>query len=404
MKLESIGGWKNINPLKKRAYGLKFYIAKQWSKLIPGSKIIAVAGNLGKSTTVSLLGAVLSQKMRLAKTQSPALQNSIGNFLSLADVVFKISPKIEKAVIELDPKSVQEVDNLKEFIKFNTLIITNFSDLKESFPDESIKIGAAFEQLIKILDEKGTLILNWEDASVRRFADKFAGNVIFYGLEEKNCHVWASNIRVENFQTIFELNYGVERVEIRSNLLGFHQVATMLSASATAINLGFSLISVKKGIEKVLPLEGRMDVLNGVNGSIIIDDTYDGDTKGFFEALKTINLIPARRRIVVLGEMSADIKTSEKIHILIAREIYSNKIDLVLLGTGQTKFIETELTNLGFIPERMLSSLQNPGLISNLVKILGKGDVILIKGHPNLRFNEVVKRISKTKATSSLKY
>lgn len=397
MKLESIQGWKNINAFKRQAYGLKFYMAKQYSKMIPSSKIIAVAGNLGKSTTVSLLSSILSQKFVLAKTQSPALQNSVENFLSLADAVFKITPKTQKAIIELDPKSHQEVDNLKEFVKFNCLVITNFSDLKESFPDESVKSGMALEELIKVLDSKGTLILNWEDASVRRFADKFTGNVVFFGLEEKNCHVWASNIRIENFQTIFELNYGVERVEIRSNLLGAHQLPAMLAAAAAAINLDISLISVKKGIEKVVSLEGRMDVLNGVNGSIIVDDTYDGDTKGFFEALKTINLIPARRRIVVLGEMSADIKTSEKIHTLIAREIYSNKIDLVLLGSGQTKFIETELINLGFIPERMLASLQNPAIVSNLVKILGKGDIVLVKGHPNLRFSEVVKRVSKAK-------
>lgn len=84
-------------------------------------------------------------------------------------------------------------------------------------------------------------------------------------------------------------------------------------------------------------------------------------------------------------------------HIQIAREIYSNKIDLVLLGTGQARHVEEELGKLGFIPERMISGLQNPGIVSNLLKILGKGDVVLIKGHPNLRFNEIVKKITKVK-------
>jgi len=95
--------------------------------------------------------------------------------------------------------------------------------------------------------------------------------------------------------------------------------------------------------------------------------------------------------------LEADVKVSEKIHTQIAREIYSNKIDLVLLGSGQAKFIEEELAKLGFIPERMLSGLQNPAIVSNLVKILAKGDAVLLKGHPNLRLNEVVKRVSKSK-------
>ncbi len=398
MKLENIQGWKNINPLKKRAYAIKLYMAKQYAKMVPSSKIIAVTGTLGKSTAVSLLYSILTPRMVLPKVENPALQNSVENFLSLADRVFKVSPKIQKAILELDPKTPSEVDNLREFIKFQTLAITHFSELKETFPDESEKVAAAYEELIRLLDNNGNLILNWEDASVRRFGDKFSGsNIIFFGLDSKNCHVWASNLRIENYQTLFELNYGVERVEVRSNLLGFHQVIPILTASAIAINLGFSLISIKKGIEKLESLEGRMEVVTGINNSIIIDDTYDGETKAFSEALETLNLIPARRRIVVLGEMSADYKTSEKVHTLIAREIYSNKIDLVLLGGGQTKFIEAELNKLGFIPERMLSGLQNPAIVANLIKILGKGDVVLIKGHPNLRFSEIVKKVSKAK-------
>jgi UDP-N-acetylmuramoyl-tripeptide--D-alanyl-D-alanine ligase len=287
MKLDNIQGWKNVNPFKKRAYGIKFYMAKQYSRLVPASKVIAVTGTLGKSTAVSLLHSILSPKMVLPKTENPSLQNSIENFLSLADRVFKISPKIDKAILELDPKTPNEVDNLKEFIKFKTLAITHFSELKESFPDESEKLAAAYEELIRMLGTDGTLVLNWEDASVRRFGDKFSGsNIIFFGFDEKNCHVWASNMRIENYQTIFELNYGVERVEIRSNLMGYHQLIPILAASAIAINLGVSLISIKKGIEKLESLEGRMEVVTGLNNSIIVDDTYDGETKAFFEALE----------------------------------------------------------------------------------------------------------------------
>lgn len=398
MKLDNIQGWKSINPLKKRAYAVKFYLAKQYSKMVPASKVIAVTGTLGKSTAVSILYSILGPKMVLPKIEKPSLQNSVENFLSLANGVFKITPKVEKAILEIDPKTPNEVDNLKEFIKFQTLAITHFSELKDTYPEDSEKVAASYEELIRMLDKDGTLVLNWDDSAVRRFADKFSGsNVIFFGFDEKNCHVWASNMRIENYQTIFELNYGVERVEVRSNLLGFHQIVPILTAAAIAINLGHSLISIKKGIERLDSLEGRMDVVPGLNNSIIIDDTYDGEIKAFSEALETANHIPARRRIVVLGEMSADYKTSERAHTLIAREIYSNKIDLVLLGAGQTKHVEAELTKLGFIPERMLSGLQNPAIVANLIKILGKGDVVLVKGHPNLRFSEIVKKVSKAK-------
>src|SRR5688572_18948027 len=115
MKLDSIQGWKNVNPLKKRLFGVKFYAAKQYARLVPASKIIAVSGTLGKSTAVALLYSILTPKMLLPKVENPSLQNSVENFLTLAGRVFKISPKIEKAILELDPKTPSEVDNLKEF-------------------------------------------------------------------------------------------------------------------------------------------------------------------------------------------------------------------------------------------------------------------------------------------------
>lgn len=397
--MEKIQGWKNINPIKKRVYSLKFYLAKQYSRLVPASKIVAITGSLGKSTAAGILYSILSSKMAVKKLKQPFMQSPLDNFLDSADSLLKVSPKTEKAIFELGLSNVAEVDNLKEFIRFSTLVITQISDFKESFPDLAEKYYAAIEELVRLLPEEGSLILNWEDPQIRRLSDKLyaKSGVVFFGFDEKTCHVWASKKRIENFQTIFELNCGVERVEIRSNLLGFHQIIPMLAASAAAINMGFSLIAVKKGIEKFEPFPGRMDVVSGLNNSVIIDDTYDGDAKAFFEALQTINLIPARRRIVVIGELEADVSVSEKIHTQIAREIYSNKIDLVLLGSGQAKFIEEELIKLGFIQERMLSGLQNPAIVSNLVKILGKGDVVLIKGHPSLRLSEVVKRVSKAK-------
>lgn len=398
MKLEELTGWKNINPFKKQSYILKLYLAKQFSKLIPASKVIAVTGTLGKTTTIHLLHSILSPKMVLPKLEEKGWQNPIDKFLDLASYVLKISPKVEKAILELDPKNVKEVNGIKELIRFKSLIITQFSELKDSFPEQSDKVEEAYDELIRLLPDDGTLILNWEDPQVRRFADKFSGSgIVFFGLDEKNCHVWASNLRIENFQTVFELNYGVERVEVRANLLGYHQIIPMLGAATAAINLGFSLISVKKGLEKVESLSGRMQVVNGLNNSIIIDDTYDGEIKGFIEALHTINLLTARRRIVVLGEMLTDIKAAEKIYTSIAREIYSNKIDLVLLGSGQAKLVEDELMKLGFIPERMMSGLQNPAVVSNLIKILGKGDAVLIKGHPNLKYSEIVKKVTKAR-------
>ena len=107
--------------------------------------------------------------------------------------------------------------------------------------------------------------------------------------------------------------------------------------------------------------------------------------------------IPARRRIVVLGETKELGKFSEEQHRRIARALFRDRVDLVILGTGDANFIADELTVLGFPTERMEINCQNPQMARKLIKVLGKGDVCLIKGSRSLRLDEVVERVVKKK-------
>ena len=79
----------------------------------------------------------------------------------------------------------------------------------------------------------------------------------------------------------------------------------------------------------------------------------------------------------------------------VARKIYKDRVDLVFLGGGSTQVIADELLSLGFIPERLETGLQNTQITSQLLKVLSKGDVVLIKGSKSSKLTEVVKKLSK---------
>ena len=111
--------------------------------------------------------------------------------------------------------------------------------------------------------------------------------------------------------------------------------------------------------------------------------------------IDTLERIPAKRRIVVLGETKELGEFSEQQHRLLARVLFRDRIDLVLLGMGEAAIIADELTTLGFPGERMEYNLQNPQMVARLLKILSKGDVCLIKGSRSLRLDEVASRVVK---------
>lgn len=334
---------------------------KHYVKFLPREKIVFVAGEVGKTTTVTSILAILSQKFKV----SPK---------------FSLHPKIEKFIIEIENPC-----NTGLKIKPSTLVVTTVSE--QTYP--------SLLELAMVVPRDGIVILNWDDPHTKKIGTQVSAQVLFYGTDGVNCHIWAGNPRLVNFQLTFELNHGVERVSINSKLLGIHQIYPMLAASALAISLKIPLLDIKKGLETIEVLNHRMQPLEGHNFSIILDDTYDATPASLFEAIETLNLISARRRIVVLGPMEGLGNLSEKYHRQAAQKIYKDKLDLVFLGGGDAKYIADELIRLGFIKERMQQNLSNNQIVSQLLKILAKGDVVLLKGARGVRLDEVVKRISK---------
>ncbi len=384
--------WGKIHPAKKPFHLLRFFIAKQYAKLFPRSLFIGITGSVGKTTTANACVAVLREKFNVLSTTP-----SFDTILNIPITILKIRSNTEKVVLEMGIEYKGEMEYFLQFVAPTVGIVTKISYQHSEFLGDLEQIGDEKGQLLEQLPEDGFAILNYDDLPTRKLASKTKAEVIYYGTDQKHCNVWADKIQIKDLTTSFQLNYGVERVEINSRLLGFHQVYPLLAAACLGISTGLSLTTIKKGLEKVEPESHRMEVFEGFNGSIIIDDTYNAAFTAVEEALETLNRISARRRIAVLGEMKELGERSEKLHKMIAEVIYKNKLDLVFLGGGDTKYINDELIKLCFNPDRIFYNLQNPQISSKLLKILSRGDAVLVKGARTLLLGEVVKRLAKKK-------
>lgn len=382
--------WGSVNPLKKRGHLFRFFLARHFAKLFPRSRFIGITGSVGKTTTVAACLALLKEKFEVIAT-SPDLDP----IFNIPITILKLRPKIKKVILEMGIQYPGEMEFYLSMVKPYTGIVTRFGLQHSSNLGTLDEIIDEKAKLIEQLPKEGYAILNYDDPRVRKLSERTKAQVIYYGSDPKNCHVWFGKQRLQDFKTVFELNYGVERVLIRSKLLGFHQIYPLAAAAALGISCDMSLTTIKKGLEKVESSPHRLQALAGYNGSTILDDTHNAAPIAVEEALETLNHVPARRRIVILGEMKELGDLSEKMHRGVARKIYKDKIDLVFLGTGDAEFIKDELLKLGFIPERIQSNLQNPQIVAQLLKILVRGDIVLIKGARSVRLDEVVQRVIK---------
>lgn len=382
--------WQKVSPFKKPAHLARFFLVKRMARMYPRSRFIGITGSVGKTTTKELCYSVLSQKFNVL-----ASRKNIDPVFNIPETIMRMRPKTEKVILEMGVEYPGDMEFYLSLVQPNTAIVTRVFFAHSQFLGDVENIAEEKSLLVKNLPKNGTAILNWDDVYVRKMADQTAASVVFYGSDKKECDVWASNISIENYQTVFLLNHSVERIEIKLQLLGKHFVYPALAAAALGLSVGLNLMNIKRGLEAVGAPEHRLQLLEGTGPWIVLDDTYNSSPIAVEEAINLMKDLPARRRIVVLGEMRELGIYSEKLHRHIAQKLYSERVDLVMLGGGDARFIGDELIRLGMPPEKVLVNQSNQQIVSSILKIAGKGDIILVKGSHAIRMDEIVGRISK---------
>lgn len=389
--------WESVTPYKtkipsykKPFHLLKIYLARQIAKFYSPNIFVGVTGSVGKTTCISAASAVLSQKYKTITTKP-----NLDPILNIPQTILRIRPGIKKVILEMGVEYKGEMDFYLSLVKPKTVIVTKISYAHSQYLGNPEDIIEEKGKLVEQLPKGGVAILNADDIYSKALAKKTSATTIFFGRDPKTATVWAGNLRIDNLRTTFELNYGVERVKVDYQLLGEHQVYPALAAAALGITEDIPLIRIKKALESIVPAEHRLQPVVGPNGSIVLDDTYNSSPAAAEAAIETLMQISGRRRILVLGEMRELGIYSEKLHRELAKQIYKEKIDMVLLGQGDAGYIGDELKSLGFLEEKLLENLSNQQIVSYLLKSLGRGDVCLIKGSRAVRLDEVVKRITK---------
>lgn len=368
---------------------LKVFLSRNIVKLYNRSLFIGITGSTGREFTLAACRKVLAQSYQTISTEPGVAVN-----LALPQTLLKLRPGIQKVVLDLGVSLPDQMLGYLELVKPATVIITRISYANNQYLGSLDQTVQEITPLIKQLPVKnGYLILNYDDLVTRKLAAETACQVIFFGTDPQRCDIWVDKVRVENLMTKFEVNLGAERIGVNLQLLGRHFIYPCLAAVALGVVNNISLYSIKKALESLEPLKHHLELYEGLDGWYVLDDSYGISVDSLEEAIMVTNDIPARRRILVLSEINDLGKYSEQCHRRIAQKIFKEKIDYVFLGTGETRFIGDELVKLGFRDDNLELNLSNSQMVTGVLKIARKGDIILVKGLKSCRLDEVVSRL-----------
>jgi UDP-N-acetylmuramoyl-tripeptide--D-alanyl-D-alanine ligase len=136
--------------------------------------------------------------------------------------------------------------------------------------------------------------------------------------------------------------------------------------------------AIVAGAEMIRPVLGRMNVLRGMNESIIIDDTYNSSPAAAAMALQTLASISAPQRIAILGSMNELGATSAAEHEKLGRLCKPDLVDrVVTIGEEAARYTAPAAQANGCVVKSFSDAISAGAFVHSKLE---RGAVVLAKG------------------------
>jgi UDP-N-acetylmuramoyl-tripeptide--D-alanyl-D-alanine ligase len=355
-------------------------VRKMW-----GKTAIAVTGSMGKTTTKEAMAHLLAIRYRVHRTKG-----NFNNHFGLPLGLLTLEPEYDVAVVEMGMSHPDEISALARIALPNQAVITNVAPVHlESF-DSIAGIARAKYELMEALPNGGTAILNADDEYVCQFGRDFKGKVVMFGLRP------AADVRAENIEVLgaegtrFDLVSREIRQLVQSPLLGRHNVYNVLAAAAVALEHGITPSEIAAALPSLEPADKRGQVVQLGNITVLYD-CYNSSPKALVAAVDTLIAMPARRRIVVAGEMLELGATGEQLHRECGRYIAEggagSKLDFLLGVRGLAKPMVESASEAG-MQAKFVATPEEAG--EWLAREAREGDAVLLKASRGVKLEKAL--------------
>jgi UDP-N-acetylmuramoyl-tripeptide--D-alanyl-D-alanine ligase len=369
-------------------------------------KLVVVVGAVGKTTTKNAIATVLNKKFRVRMEDGnhntqisvpPALlgvrypEGHVHSPLAWLKVFSAIKKRIKSEtdvdviVQELGTDHPGEIPHFGKYLKPDIAVVTSVApEHMEYFKT----IDAVAKEELSVTAYSAATLINRDDTD-EQFADYILSDKInTYGVHppaEYRFETIGEQDILKGFSGKF-ISPELGDVPATVSLIGQHNLKAGIAAGAVGAKLGMSASEISDGMDEIHTVPGRMNVLRGRAGTIIIDDTYNSSPSAAIAALKTLYQIKAPLKFAILGSMNELGETSEQAHAMVGEYCNPEEIEyLVTIGEEAEKYLAPAAKAKG----NRVASFKSPiGAGAFLNRRLQKGAVILAKGSQNGVFAE----------------
>lgn len=286
-------------------------------------------------------------------------------------------------------------------IPYTRAIFTNLTPDHLDYHETMDNYFHAKETIFRNLPNDGYAIINGDDAYGRKIQTD--AQIIYYGMSENN-DVYASDIQYHPQGTTFTLHLKDEVCEIKTQLVADFNVYNILALASLAHCEGISLFDIKTEVEQLMPVEGRMQVINqGQDFGLIVDMAHAPNsvekvltfaremTDGQIIAITGCDGDRDRTKRPVIARICAELATHT---IFTEGDTYSEYVEDIV--KEMVDGIDTEKTNYEIEYDRGMA-------IQKAIQMAKSGDVIFVLGRGSeeyiprrgekIPFNDITKSI-----------
>jgi len=360
---------------------LAAHVRRQW-----GKRVIAVTGSAGKTTTKEAIAAAVGAKYNVFKSQGN-MNNSFGLPLQL----LRLEPEHEFAVVEMGMNHPGEIAALARIAAPDWGLVTNVGTAHiENFADGQAGIARAKFELVDALPDNGAIFLNCDDLYVSQFGRDFHGRAVYFG---SGPLANPQLLDVTEDMTGLHVRYlaGEREGQLTLNLLGAHNAMNVLAGLAVALEAGVELDAAVAALETLTAGDKRGEVIQ-IGGATILNDCYNSNPEALRSMIRTLAARPAKRRILVAGEMLEMGEHGPALHAEAGRAAAEAGLDLVVGVQGNAEHLAAAASR-GGVAALFLPDAEAAGRW--LKQNLRKGDVVLVKGSRGVHLERAIATLNK---------
>ncbi len=360
-------------------------------RLAAETRVIAITGSAGKTTTKETIAEMLATRYRVVKNKGN-LNNHIGLPLSL----MQLRTRPDVAVMELGMNHPGEISRLVEVAEPDVRVWTNVGDAHLGFFASPDAIADAKGEILQRATAATLLICNADDFRVMTRARAFPGRTMTFGTAD-SATVRATSVEdrgVDGMRARVTTPAGAGVLE--TPLLGRGNLSNVLAATAVALDAGIPLETIAEVAARLRPADRRSAVSRLPGGVTLIDDSYNSSPTALRRALDVMaHESRCERKIAVLGEMLELGDHARRLHEECGRAAAAAGLRLLFaIGGEPARALADAAVAAGMPRESVTYFAHSADAVTPIATQIRRGDLVLVKGSRGTRTDLVADRLA----------